>query len=178
MLRTIIAITVFITIIPCVTLAKEGGAIPAEKLKGGGLQVHGSPKTEPKGNDTSGESGFPKILKGVKLAEFPTSTIGNAIDNYKYFVKKEWKETSSTNGRTYVDFTGWFKGNIFDFSALTGGVSARGVSIKFLVNSNGSYGVVMVSRVEIKTDGMFYSYPLDSMREILKSIYDNKEIKF
>lgn len=178
MRKTIVSIIFISSLIPSISLAKEGGTIPAEKLKSG-LQFHGTDKPEPRGSDIDGKSGFAKIVKGAKLVEYPMATIGSAFDNYRFFSKREWKETRSDNGRTYVDFTGWFKkGNLFSFDSLGKGVSAQAVGIKFLVNSDGSFGAVMASRVELKTDGKIYSSPINNLQGILKMIYENTEIKF
>jgi hypothetical protein len=54
----------------------------------------------------------------------------------------------------------------------------QGVVIKFLVKPDGSYGVVMVSKIELKTDGKMYTEPLPESSVILKKLYGNKKIEF
>ena len=120
------------------------------------------------------------VLKKSKLSLFPSKTIGEAFDGYRYFAKREWKETPASGGRVYVDFTGWLKARtgflgIFD---LGENPSNRAIGIKFMVNLNGSYRAVMASRIEKKADGMLYNQPVEDLHDILKKIYENKEIKF
>jgi hypothetical protein len=123
------------------------------------------------------EPGLSGVLKHSKLTAYPSKTIGEAFDGYRYFVKREWRETRSSGGRIYVDFTGWFKTGVFDANALQNRISMRGIGIKFIVHPDGRYGAVMASRVEIKTDGKLYSQPIDNLNDILKNIYANKEIR-
>jgi hypothetical protein len=52
------------------------------------------------------------------------------------------------------------------------------VDIKFVVTPDGSFGLAMISRLEAKTDGNIYSYPLEDSKAIIEKIYGNKEIKF
>jgi len=139
-----------------------------------GFQFHGSGAPERPVNPASGDSGLAKVIRGIKLPNYQSKTFGEAVDSYRYFSKKEWKESSSSNGKVYVDFTGWLKKGLFDATR----VSVRGIGIKFLVNPDGSYGVVMVSKVEIKTDGNLYSDPLPDISSILNKLYGNIEIKF
>jgi hypothetical protein len=161
-----IVLTVVILVI-CLPL----NAVSKEEKRG--FQFHGSGVPEKPVNPASGDSGLAKAIKNVKLSNYQSKTFGEAVDSYRYFSKKEWKETYSTNGKVYVDFTGWLKNSPFDTSA----VSARGIGIKFLVKADGSYAVVMVSKVEIKTDGNFYSEPLPDISAILNKLYGNIEIK-
>ena len=151
--------------------ANEGGGQ-------GGFQIHGSGAPVVAGDVAAGESGLPKVLKSSKLPNFQTKTIGEAVDGYRYFTKREWKETPAKNGKVYVDVTGWYKSNALDVKALKDGISVQGVGIKFLVTPDGSYGVVMVSKVEIKTDGKMYSTPLPDIHGTLKMLYGNEEIRF
>jgi hypothetical protein len=144
-----------------------------------GFQVHGSAAPpETPGSLAAGDSGLAKALKAVTLPNYPSMTFGAAVEKYRYFTKREWKETRSSNGKIYVDFTGWLKNHEFDFSSAKNGISARAVGVKFLVNPDGRYGAVMASRVELKTDGNFYSYPMEDLQGILNKIYENKEIRF
>lgn len=138
-----------------------------------GFQFHGDGVPEKPVDRSTGDTGLAKVIKNVKLPNFESKTFGEAVDSYRYFAKKEWKETYSSNGKVYVDFTGWLKSSPFDTSS----VSAHGVGIKFIVKSDGSYAVVMVSKVELKTDGYLYSDPLPDISSILKKLYGNIEIK-
>lgn len=146
-------------------------AVSKEPMKD--FQFHGKVKTEKPVDPSTGESGLAKVIKNVKLPNYPSKTFGEAVDSYRYFSKKEWKETPSSNGKVYIDFTGWFNKGWFDTSSA----SAKGVGIKFLVKSDGSYAVVMVSKVEVKTDGNIYSEPLLDIPGVLNKLYGNVEIK-
>ena len=159
------------------TTAKDSLAANEGRVKGN-FQIHGSGEPVATGDVSKGDSGLPKVLKDVKLPNFKSKTFGEAVDGYRFFTKKEWKETHVKGGKVYVDFTGWYKSNSLDFKAIKGGISARGVGIKFLVKPDGSYGVVMVSKIELKTDGNMYSTPMPDIRGTLKKLYDNVEIIF
>jgi hypothetical protein len=140
------------------------------------LGVHGpASKTPAKPGD---EPSLARALKKSRLAMYPSKTIGEAFEDYRYFVKREWRETPSVGGRIYVDFTGWFKTGWFDMRAIKERIASRGVGIKFLVNEDGSYGAVMASRVELRNDGKVYSQPLGNLDDILNKIYSNTEIRF
>jgi hypothetical protein len=161
----VLALVIIVFSFPSIAVSKE----PT-----GGFQFHGSAIPEKAVDPSTGEIGLAKAIKGVKLPHYPSKTFGEAADSYRYFSKKEWKETRSTNGKVYVDFTGWLKHTSPDFSD----VSMRGVGIKFLVNPDGSYAVVMVSKVELKTDGKIYSDPQPDISGVLSKLYKNVEIKF
>ncbi|TWJ32960.1 hypothetical protein JN12_00371 [Geobacter argillaceus] len=123
-------------------------------------------------------SGIADALKDKTLAGYESTTIGTAFDSYKYFTKKEWKETSAQNGKIYIDFIGWVGTNALDAVSIKDGVSARGIDVKFVINPDGSFFVGMVSKIDAKTDGTFYSYPLEDSAGLLTKIYANKEIAF
>ena len=163
-----------VALLAAVPVWAEQGKMDIPAAKPRQLQVHGPALPAKPGE----ESGLAGVMKNAKLFNYPAMTIGEAIDGYKYFTKREWKETRSTRGKIYVDFTGWLKKGLFDFSSIKKGISSRAVGIKFLVNPDGSYGAVMASKVEIKSDGMMNSVPIDDLDGILKKIYANKEIRF
>lgn len=164
MRNTVLIVVVMLVCVPMSAMSKEGAR---------SYQFHGA-VTETPGNPADGEAGLAKAVKKVKLPNYQSKTFGEAVDSYRYFSKKGWKETHSSNGKVYVDFTGWLKNSPFDTRA----VSARGIGIKFLVKSDGNYAVVMVSKVEIRTDGNVYSEPLPDVSTILNKLYGNVEIKF
>lgn len=147
-------------------------ALSKEPIKG--FQFHGGGVPEKPVNPATGEIGLAKVIKNVKLSNYPSKTFGEAVDSYSHFSNRVWKETHSKNGKVYVDFTGWLKNSPFNTSK----VSVQGVGIKFLVKSDGNYAVVMVSKVEYKTDGNIYSEPLSDISLILSKLYGNVEIKF
>jgi hypothetical protein len=147
-------------------------AVSKEPMRG--LQFHSVGVPEKPVDPATGESGLAKVIKNVKLPGHPSKTFGEAVDTYRYFSKKEWKETPSSNGKVYVDFTGWLKKSSLDLSEI----SIQGVGIKFLVKSDGNYAVVMVSKIEIKTDGKMFSEPLSDKSGVLDKLYKDEKIKF
>jgi len=116
------------------------------------------------------------VIKKIKLAGYPETTVGDAFDRYRYFSKKQWSETKSSYGNLYVDFIGYFPTGWFDFDKKKAGVSANGVEIKFVVYPNGTYGVAMVSKIEARIDGTIMRYPLPDTKAVLDAIYTNKKI--
>jgi hypothetical protein len=141
------------------------------KKQGSSVKVHGE------GSTKAIKVGLVDVLKKLKLANYASSTIGDAFNNYKFFARKEWQETH-VKGKTYIDFTGWFKSDHFNISSIREGISLEGLGVKFIISPDGDYGVVMVSRVVAKTDGMLYSYPQTDISGILDKIYANREIRF
>jgi hypothetical protein len=123
-------------------------------------------------------SGLDVSIKNKKLDNYPMATIGEAIGNYQYFSKRDWKVTQLPYGKIYVDFTGMFKKGFFSFLTLGKGVSQRGLDVKFVIYSDGRFGVAMISRVEVTADGVTKTYPIEDTKAILDKIYGNKEIKF
>lgn len=140
---------------------------------------HSGTSASPSSNQpVSGDVAVLETVKKQALPKFSKVTIGNAFEGYSYFKKREWKSIRTNANKYYIDFYGWFDAKIMDANSLKNGISQQGVSVKFVVNQDGSFGVVMVSRVEAKTDGSMYSYPLEDMKSILIKIYENKEIQF
>lgn len=124
------------------------------------------------------EYGMIAVVKKQHLENYKNISVGQAIDGYRYFKKKEWSESQNANGTYFVDFTGWIETNNMDAKSIKEGVVVRGLQIKFVIYSSGSFGVAMVSRMEAKTDGKIYAYPLDNINEIIGNVYANKELSF
>lgn len=150
----------------------------AEKLsqqdQKGKLSVHGTAPVQV-GNQ---EKAMVTVIKKQPLKDFSPTPVGTVIDDYRFFTKKEWSESENSKGTVYVDVTGWMNSNTLDSKSIKNGISARGIQIKFAIYENGAFGVAMVSRVEAKTDGKVYAYPLEDRKGILDRIYANKEISF
>lgn len=115
------------------------------------------------------------VLKQQRLANYPSKTIGEAFDRYDHFAKKEWQETHA-KGKTYIDFTGWFPRQVFDMKGVREGTVSEGLAVKFVISPDGTYGVVMISRQILKSDGKVLSYPQTDISRFLNSIYGNKKI--
>jgi hypothetical protein len=123
-------------------------------------------------------NGFIEVIKQKTLPTYPNKPIGTAFEDYSYFTKREWMETDSANGKFYIDFTGWFDPKKLDAASTKSGITMRGVGFKFLITKDGAFGLVMVSKLETKTDGKSYSYPLEDIKGILGKVFANKEIQF
>jgi hypothetical protein len=147
----------------------------------GGVDGAG-PKTSQKqvesDNKPDVRTGIAAAIRKQKLADYDTATIGDAFDNYRYFEKREWKETVSNNGKIYIDFCGWFKKSVLDAVSVNKGIAARGIDVKFVINADGSFYLAMISKVEIGADGREFGYPQEDKTRILSAIYGNKEMSF
>jgi len=131
---------------------------------------------------TSAVSG-PPILQSLKnnhLEVSSTKTIGEAFDTYKYAMKKEWRETPTKSGPYYIDYICWFNISPVSVAALKEGVVRRGMEIKFAVHEDGETYIAMASRIDIKSDGMRYTTPVDppEIKKFVTAIYQNQEITF
>jgi len=121
---------------------------------------------------------FADVIKSKKLADYSTSTIGAAFGTYRYFDKREWKETKSSDGKVYVDFWGWFNTGKLDAASIKNGIVARGIEAKFVIYPDGKFNLAMISKIEARADGQKYAYPLADKKCILDAIYANKVIAF
>ena len=120
-------------------------------------------------------SGLIGVIKNGKLANFQTTTIGNAFDSYKYLNNKAWM--LKQEGRTFiVSFLGWFDPGVLTEEEKKSGVTGRGIDVKFVIESNGAYYVFMILKAESRSDGKIYTTPMNDMASILDSIYANKKI--
>jgi hypothetical protein len=119
-------------------------------------------------------------LKKNHLEVSATKTIGEAFDSYTYAITKEWRETPSENGPHYIDYICWFHVSPVSSAALKEGVVKRGLEIKFVVRGDGETYIAMVSRIDLKSDGMRYNTVIDppEIKNIVTAIYENREINF
>lgn len=120
--------------------------------------------------------GMVDVIKNATLPGYGTMKIGDAFGKHRHFKNKEWKETRAANGTTYVDFIGYNPSGWFDFKAKRAGISARGIEVKFVIYPGGAYGVSMVSKVEMRTNGKTYRYPSGDVKKVLDDIYANRKI--
>lgn len=112
-----------------------------------------------------------EFVRERKLADYQSVNIGKAFDDYRYFESKQWSDSRSTNKNIYIDFIGWNKGG-----ERKEGVVAVGYDVKFVIKSDGTWFVAMVSRLEKSADGTIVSIPLEDMKGVLDSIYGNRPI--
>ncbi len=141
--------------------------------------VHGANPHGQQDNATdSPELGFADVIKSKKLADYSTSSIGDAFGTYRFFDKREWRETKSSDGKVYVDFWGWFNAAVLDDASTKNGIVARGVEVKFVIYPDGAFNLAMISKIEARTDDKVYVYPLADKKRIMDAIYTNKELAF
>lgn len=150
-------------------------ALPIDKMKD--APFHGDMKTT-----ASAEPLSPGIeaLKNNHLDISSARTIGEVFDAYKYAEKKEWRETASQSGPHFIDYICWFRISPVSVVSLREGVIKRGMEIKFVVHGDGDTYIAMASRIDIKSDGMRYTTPVDppEIKKIVAAIYENREITF
>jgi len=121
-------------------------------------------------------NGLVNAIKKGKLVNYQSTTIGNAFESYKYLTKKEWKSESLKNQYITVDFIGWFESDTLNENDIKAGVTGKGLDVKFVINPDGTYYVIMVSKLEAKSDGKVYGSELQDSTGILAKIYANKKI--
>lgn len=119
-------------------------------------------------------------LKNNHLEVSATKSIGEAFDSYKYAITKEWRETSSESGPHYIDYICWFHISPVSSVAIREGVVKRGLEIKFVVRGDGETYIALISRIDIKSDGMRSVSIIDppEIKKIVTAIYENREITF
>lgn len=134
--------------------------------------VHGPMGAPPPGRTL----GMIEVIKGASLPGYTNTKIGEAFDRYSHFKSKNWRETRGTAGTSYVDFIGSAPPRLLDLKSRWAGISASGIEVKFVVYPNGEYGVVMVSRTVVKSNGKADRYPLPDVKSVLDAIYSNRKI--
>ena len=86
-------------------------------------------------------------------------------------------ETGTVKSRYFtVDFVGWFGPDTLNENDIKDGVTGKGIDVKFVINPDGSYYVLMVSKIEAKSDGKVYGSELQDSTGVLTNIYANKKI--
>jgi hypothetical protein len=158
-------------------LSENARAMPEPDTRKKMGTVHSGDTINSRAPDTEGKnasSGMVAVIQNATLPGYTNVKIGEALEKYKYFNKKEWRETHTPNGKIYVDFIGYFPSRWFDFRAIKEKIAARGIEIKFLIYPDGQYGIAMMSKVEIDSAGKMKKYPLEEVKSIMDAIYENK----
>lgn len=130
------------------------------------------------GQAGSAESVVIEAIKKQTFPEFPAMTIGKALDGYIHFTAHEWQGVRTDRGKYYIDCIGWLDTKTMDVANLKNGVARQGIGLKFVVLQDNTFSLEMVSRLEARTDGNVYLYPIGDAKGILGKIYGNKEIRF
>jgi hypothetical protein len=175
----ILLLIVLIVVLPLFTSAHAtpglDGSMTAKSPHGGAPAGSGAPSG--RGNSAKAPlMDMTTVLKQATLSAYKDVKIGEAFEKYRYLKKKDWHETRAAAGTFYIDFTGYTPTAWFDFKAKREGISAKGIEVKFVIHSDGTYGVGMISRVEVKSDGKTYRYPLGDAKSVLDAIYANRKI--
>lgn len=152
---------------------KDTSGMIGNKMNNSGYHQAGTAETK-----ATSKNGMQDVIKSKKLDKYQSATIGEAFEGYRFFETKEWKVTKLPNAKFYIDFTGIFKKSFFSVFSMEQSVSRQGLEIKFVVYEDGRFGIAMISKVHVMTDGMIKRFPLDDTKSILDKIYANKEIKF
>lgn len=151
--------------------SKEGGG-PNGKPAEAKHSPHNS------GGNESADFNLIEIVKGKSFDQNKSITIGNAFDGYKYFSRKEWKQSPASNGKIFIDFVGWYKAGILDAVVSNNRNAVKGVEVKFVITPNGEFYVAMVSKLETGADGKLVAHPMEDPKSFMDTIYTNKEMKF
>jgi hypothetical protein len=120
-----------------------------------------------------------RMVGVVKKAVFDvnkTKPVGKAIDDYRYFTMRDWRETDAQNGTIYVDFIGGLDPKVIDAGLKKGGVVARAINVKFVVKPDGTCFVGMITLYDTKTDGKISPIPVTAVAEVMNAIYANTEL--
>lgn len=147
-------------------------ALGPNGAKGAASAVHGSMGAPPPGKAL----GMIEVIKGATLPGYANAKIGDALDRYSHFKTKQWREVRSSGGIFYVDFVASAPPRLLDLKSRWAGISSSGIEVKFAIYPNGEYGVVMVSRTVVKSDGKTNRYPLPDVKSVLDAIYSNRKI--
>lgn len=128
------------------------------------------------GGQSASAAGLIGFIKTQKLVNYQSRTIGTAFETYKYFTKKEWREEALKSGQFAVVFLGWVDPRSLNESDGTG-TAPKGLEVRFIVESNGSFYALMTSVVEKGTDGRIYRSRVLDTTTTLTSIYANEKLK-
>jgi hypothetical protein len=120
---------------------------------------------------------FINAIRGGKLVNFPSVTIGEAFDAYKHLVDKEWKATPQAGRLFAIDFTGWFTSDGLNEQDRRRGIMRKGLDVTFVVNVDGAFSVFMVSMIEANADGSLRRRQINDVDGVLTKIYGNKKIE-
>jgi hypothetical protein len=138
----------------------------------------GGVKMDPATNNVKRLVGMVGVVQNITLPGYNKMKIGEAFDRYRYFKKREWSETRPENGKYYIIFTGVSPVGWLDLKLKRKGISDKGIEINFYIYPNGTFGVGMVSKIEVGADGKRYSYPVEDSKSIFDAIYANREISY
>lgn len=132
--------------------------------------------SEQKSGAEASNNGLIEFIKKQKLVNYPSSTIGNAFDSYKYLLKKEWKLEAQNNGKFTVEFIGLLEPKTLNDNEGKDLVTSKGIIVTFVVEPNGSFYVFMVSTFESHSNGNVSRSQVKDIAGVLADIYANRKI--
>jgi len=116
------------------------------------------------------------FIKGQKLANFPSTTIGSAFEAYRHVARKEWRASTLQVGYITVEFTGWIEPVTLNENDVKDGVIGKGIDITFVIEPGGAFYVYLISQIESKADGKVSRTKALDTAAILSDIYANRKL--
>ena len=121
-------------------------------------------------------SGIIDFIKLQKLVKFPSTTIGQAFEAYRYASRKEWSVTPQPDRHIAVDFVAWFDPSTLSDSERKDGIVGKGLSVTFMINQDNSFYVSAVSKIATRKDGKVDRSQMTDIADILSKIYANERV--
>jgi len=117
------------------------------------------------------------FIKGSKLANFPSRTIGDAFESYRHLTGKDWRLEQHKTGQFTVGFLGWFDQKAIGDSDRKNGITAKGLDVQFVVERDGKWYLFMMSTIEKGSGGTMRRVPIADTATVLKKIYADEKIE-
>ena len=131
---------------------------------------------QPVANADMKDAGMVAAVKKSVFDVNKSKAVGKAIDDYRYFTGREWKETKAQNGTIYVDFIGVLDPHEIAASLKKDGVVARSVNLKFVIKPGGTCFVGMITLYDTRKDGVVSFLPVTDVAGVMNAIYANAEL--
>ena len=121
------------------------------------------------------------IVKNGLLDVDRGTTIGMALDGYKYFDNKEWKVVTTDNGRRFVVFTAFYNYKLikeessYNYLRRNANVKGQEMTFEFKISESNQFELYSISNIYVYDDHRGEStLPLSerSQEIIIKSIYN------
>lgn len=127
------------------------------------------------------------LVKNGYLDFDKSITLGQALDGYKFFSKKEWKAYKTEQGRRVVEFVGEHDLNNPEFASSKEKFSKDGIMFQFVINNDDTYVLNGGKLLKETKDGknedvdvaqlaMILKSPGMTIEHMLGNVYANKSI--
>lgn len=110
-------------------------------------------------------------VKDKVLPGFKSLTLGEALDNYKYFDDTSWETKETENGRKFAEFRATYDAE--NYLKRTD-LKQFYLVIQFIVNSDKSFNLAYAGREEVYKNGDIKEVKLNISEYFFRSIYNNK----